>query len=52
MKDIFERISIRKFEDKPVEHEKTEQILRAAMALRPQEISSLGNSMWLQTKKR
>ena len=25
MKEIFERISIRKFEDKPVEHEKTEQ---------------------------
>lgn len=32
MKEIFERISIRKFEDKPVEHEKTEQILKAAMA--------------------
>ena len=25
MKEIFERISIRKFEDKLVEHEKTEQ---------------------------
>ena len=32
MKEIFERISIRKFEDKLVEHEKIEQILKAAMA--------------------
>lgn len=32
MKEIFERISVRKYEDRPVEPEKTEQILRAAMA--------------------
>ena len=32
MKEIFERISVRKYEDKPVEKEKIEQILRAAMA--------------------
>ena len=32
MKEIFERISIRKYQDKPVEHEKIEQILKAAMA--------------------
>ncbi|NLT08314.1 MAG: nitroreductase family protein [Ruminococcus sp.] len=32
MKEIFERISVRKFKDIPVEPEKIEQILRAAMA--------------------
>ncbi len=32
MKEIFERVSIRKFQAKPVEREKLEQILRAAMA--------------------
>lgn len=32
MKEILERVSIRKYEDKPVENEKIEQILRAAMA--------------------
>lgn len=32
MKEIFERISIRKYEDRPVEEEKITQILRAAMA--------------------
>ena len=32
MKEIFERISIRKFENKPVENEKIKQILKAAMA--------------------
>ena len=32
MKEIFERVSIRKFEDRPVEKEKTEIILKAAMA--------------------
>jgi len=32
MKEIFERMSIRKFEDKPVEKEKLETVLRAAMA--------------------
>ncbi len=32
MKEIFERVSIRKYEDRPVEPEKVEQILRAAMA--------------------
>lgn len=32
MKEIFERISIRKYQDKPIEHEKIEQILKAAMA--------------------
>ena len=32
MNEIFKRISVRKFEDRPVEQEKIEQILRAAMA--------------------
>lgn len=32
MNEIFQRVSIRKFEDKPVEPEKVEQLLRAAMA--------------------
>ncbi|MBQ9685590.1 MAG: nitroreductase family protein [Oscillospiraceae bacterium] len=32
MKEIFERVSIRKFEDRPVEREKIEALLRAAMA--------------------
>ena len=32
MKEIFERVSIRKYEDKPVEPAKIEQILKAAMA--------------------
>ena len=32
MNEIFERISVRKFEDRPVENEKLTQIMRAAMA--------------------
>lgn len=32
MKEIFERVSIRKYTDKPVEPEKLERLLRAAMA--------------------
>ena len=32
MNEIFERVSIRKYENRPVEPEKTEKILRAAMA--------------------
>ncbi|HRR77112.1 MAG TPA: nitroreductase family protein [Ruminococcus sp.] len=32
MKEIFERISVRKFKDTPVEPEKVKQLLRAAMA--------------------
>ena len=32
MKEIFTRASIRRYEDRPVEKEKIEQILRAAMA--------------------
>ena len=32
MKEIFERVSIRKYEDKPVESDKIQQILKAAMA--------------------
>ena len=32
MKEIFERVSIRKYQDKPVEKEKIEQILKAAMS--------------------
>ena len=32
MKEIYTRVSIRKFLDKPVEKEKNEQVLRAAMA--------------------
>ena len=34
MKEIFERVSIRKYTDKPVEPEKLEHLLRAAMAAR------------------
>ena len=33
MNEIFERVSIRKYEDRPVEQEKIEKILRAAMAV-------------------
>lgn len=32
MESIFRRISVRKYEDRPVEQEKIEKILRAAMA--------------------
>ncbi|MCR5678123.1 MAG: nitroreductase family protein [Agathobacter sp.] len=32
MNEIFKRVSIRKYEDKPVEQEKIEKVLRAAMA--------------------
>ena len=32
MNEIFHRISVRKYEDRPVEPEKIEQMLRAAMA--------------------
>ena len=32
MKEIFHRVSVRKFEDRPVEDDKLEQVLRAAMA--------------------
>lgn len=32
MEEIFKRISVRKYEDKPVEKDKIEKILRAAMA--------------------
>ncbi len=32
MNEIFKRVSIRKYEDKPVEKNKIEQVLRAAMA--------------------
>ena len=32
MKEIFARASVRSYEDKPVEKEKIEQLLRAAMA--------------------
>ena len=32
MKEIYTRVSIRKFLDKPVEKGKIEQVLRAAMA--------------------
>ena len=32
MNSIFHRVSIRKFQDKPVEPEKIETLLRAAMA--------------------
>ena len=32
MDSIFHRVSIRKFQDKPVEPEKIEKLLRAAMA--------------------
>ncbi len=31
MNNIFHRVSIRRFQDRPVEKEKTEAILRAAM---------------------
>ena len=32
MKEIFERVSIRRYEERPVEEEKLEALLRAAMA--------------------
>ena len=32
MKEIFHRVSVRRFEDRPVEDDKIDQVLRAAMA--------------------
>lgn len=32
MKEIYERVSVRRFQDRPVEQEKLERLLRAAMA--------------------
>ena len=46
MNNIFHRVSIRRYQNRPVEKEKIEAILRAAYRLPPQRISSHGNSMW------
>ena len=40
MKEIFERVSVRKFEDRPVEEEKIQAMLKAAM-----QAPSAGNQM-------
>ena len=45
MNSIFHRVSIRKYEERPVEQEKITQLLKAAMAA-PPAISSRGSSMW------
>ena len=42
MNEIFHRTSIRKYTDQPVEQEKIELLMRAAMAAPSAEISSLG----------
>ena len=44
MNSIFHRISVRKYEDRPVEKEKIMEILLV--------ISSHGNFMWLRIKKK
>ena len=46
MNSIFHRISVRKYEDKPVEKEKIMQILKAGMQLQARATSSRGNFMW------
>ena len=46
MNEIFHRTSIRKYTDQPVEQEKIELLMRAAMELLPPEISSPGSFMW------
>lgn len=46
MNSIFHRISVRKYEDKPVEKEKIMQILKAACRLQARVTSSRGNFMW------
>lgn len=45
MADLFHRVSIRKYQDRPVEKEKIMEILRAARQRRLQRTSSRGNSM-------
>lgn len=45
MENIFHRVSIRKYEDKPVEKEKIFQILKAGMQAPAHVISSRGNFM-------
>ena len=53
MKEIYTRVSIRKFEDRPVEKEKIEQVLRAAMAApsagnqQPSEFYVVTDRSWL-----
>ena len=56
MDSIFHRVSIRKFQDKPVEPEKIEKLLRAAMAApsagnqQPQiDLSIANENLWLET---
>ena len=50
MNSIFSRVSIRKYQDKPVEKEKIEAILRAAMQA-PSAANQQGNSMWSRIKR-
>lgn len=45
MENIFHRVSIRKYEDKPVEKEKILQILKAGMQAQVHVISSRGSFM-------
>ena len=45
MKELFERVSIRKFTDEPVEDEKIRAILRAAMAAI---VSAYREGLWAQ----
>ena len=46
MNSIFHRISVRKYEDKPVEKEKIMEILRRECRRQVHVTSSLGNFMW------
>ena len=52
MKEIFERVSIRKYEDKPVESDKIQQILKAAMAAPSAGNQQPGNFMLLLIRKK
>ena len=46
MKEIFERVSVRRFEEKMVEEEKIRRVLEAAMCAPTAGIRELGNFMW------
>lgn len=46
MNSIFHRISVRKYEDKPVEKEKIMEILKAGMQAPSACNQRLGNFMW------
>ena len=52
MNSIFHRISVRKYEDRPVEKEKIMEILRAGMQAPSACNQQPWEFMWLRIKKR